>query len=323
MSYDFETVKEAFNLRDEVARVLGEPIDTCRKYDTYQCVFHAEKTPGAFVVYDDNYYCFSCEANGDVLDWFAYVQDKSITEIMRENNLDFTPEQLIERKKAIATVKLNAKKKADGEYLDALEKLHRAQAWIGYHDNLTDTSRKIWRERGVADVWQDLWGLGYKDNFSYRTKIGKATSPTITIPLMSIDGEVLNVRHRILEPIDGDKYRPELSGLRAQPFICNTDLDKGAQDLIIVEGEIKSMVVYQTYDKPGTQVIGVPSKSMMIKAVHQAQGRNVIVIPDPDDDTIYSGCKVLKVPQKIDDMILEYGLDKTWLRNAAKQARIL
>jgi len=321
MSYDFETVKAAFNIRDEVIRVLGEPLDTCHQYDSFMCPFHAEKTAGAFVVYDDHYYCYSCEANGDVLDFFAWAQGKSLTEIMKENDLDFTPEQLIERKEEIATIKLEAKQKADGEYVDALDKLHRAKAWVSYHDNLTDITRKIWRDRGVSDVWQDLWGLGYRDSFTYNTKTGKVTSPTITIPLVAIGGEVLNVRHRILNAMDGDKYRPERSGLRAHPFICNTDLEKGTQDLIIVEGEIKSMVVYQTYDKPGTQVIGVPSKSMMRKSVQQAKGRNVIVIPDPDDDTVYSGCRVLKVPQKIDDMILEYGLDKSWLRNAAKQAR--
>jgi len=83
------------------------------------------------------------------------------------------------------------------------------------------------------------------------------------------------------------------------------------------------MITYITYDKVGTQVIGALSKSMMSKVVRQAQGRNVIVIPDPDDETIYSGCRVLKVPQKIDDLILEYGLDKSWLRNAAKQARVI
>jgi len=326
--YDFDTIKAAFDIQAEVIRILGAPIESRHNYNVHPCPFHEERTPGAFKVYETHYFCFGCNKSGDVLDWFAWAQDRTLTEILKESQLDLTPEQIVQRKEEIAIIKYEAKVKADDEYADALEKLHNAKSWLRYHDNLDDHSRAIWRSRGVDDVWQDIWGLGYAKAFQYMSSIGKLTTPTITIPIRSIDGKVLNVRHRLLSAIDGDKYRPEISGLRATPFICDTDIEKGG-DLIIVEGEIKAMVTFTTYDKPGVQCVGVPSKSMMDKTIRQSRGRNVIVIPDPDgvqsvvDAARYSGAKVLRLPKKIDDLILEHGLGKHWLRDTIQQARII
>jgi hypothetical protein len=326
--YDFDTIKSAFNLRDEVIRVLGAPSQQARSYNIHPCPFHAEQTEGAFHVYDENYYCFSCGEGGDVLDWFAWAKNRSLAEIMKEHKLDLTPEQLVERKQEIVAIKLEAKQKADAEYQDALNKLWRTEAWIKYHDNLNAERRQLWRKRGVPDVWQNLWQLGYAENFYYTSNVGRAISDTMTIPLISVGGQVNNVRHRLLNAIDGDKYRPEFAGLRAHPFICDTDTEK-AENIIVCEGEIKAMVTYITLDTPGWQVVGIPSKSMMNKTIEGLAGRkNVVVIPDPDgrEDVLETyrraGARVLPVPMKIDDLIIEYGLGKAWLTNSIKQARM-
>ncbi len=326
MSYDFDLIKSTFNIRDEIIRVLGEPIDTCNKFDSHACPFVAEQSPGALKIYDDHYFCYSCGETGDVLDWFAWANNKSLTEIMKENHLDFTDEQLIERKEEIVKIKLEAKIQADSEYADALVKLNRAEKWIEYHGNLNDTTRSLWRKRGIPDVFQSIWTLGCNPSFVYKTNQGTFTTPSITIPIMSIDGECLNIQHRLQNAMNGDRYRPEGAGLKMHPFLCDTDL-KGAQDVIVVEGAIKAMVAYITYDKPGTQVIGALSKSMMNKIVRQLKGRNILVIPDPDgkeeimDACRKSNARMLKLPDKVDDYILEHDLDKEWLRGVIRQAR--
>ena len=327
--YNFDVVKAAFNIRDEVIRVLGEPISACHRYNKHACPFVAEKTPGEFTVYEDHYHCFSCGETGDVIDFFAWVNNKSISEIMRENNLDFTPEQLIERKEEIVKIKIEAREKANAEVMDALKKLHRTKKWIEYHNNLNETYRELWRRRGVEDAFQSIWQLGYNPAFKYRTNQGILTTPSLTIPIKAVGGECLNIQHRLQNAINGERYRPEGMGLKMDnPFICDTEL-KGAQDIIIVEGAIKAMVTYQTYDKPGAQVIGALNKGMMDKTIRQSKGRNAIVIPDPDgreeiqDAARCSGAKVLRLPKKIDDLILEHGLGKHWLRDTIQQARII
>ncbi|MCP4143351.1 MAG: hypothetical protein GY755_24185 [Chloroflexi bacterium] len=99
--------------------------------------------------------------------------------------------------------------------------------------------------------------------------------------------------------------------------------------MIIVEGEIKAIVTYLTYDKPGTQVVGVPSKSMMRDIVQKAKGRNAVIIPDPDGISEIvpvvrqAGARLWMLPEKVDDFIIQESLDTSWLRYAIKPARIV
>ena len=345
--YDFDMVKDQYNLRDEVEKVLGNPKRRNAQYDQYECPINAESTPdGAFTVYENgSYFCYSCESHGDVLDWFKFIKGKSLTELMQDMNIDLTPDELVRRSAENVAMKLAVKKKADAEYKTALDELRSARAWQRYHNNLTNHTRDIWRYRGVPDVWQDIWELGFRENFKYRSSAGIVTSDTITMPIKSSEGEVLTVRHRILSPIDGQKYRPDKAGLGAFPFLANTDMEK-ADNLIIVEGEIKGMVTFITYDDPNYQVVGVPSKSMIKKVLIGARGRNVVFVPDPDmmelkkeyrsvkereraekalaetwDAIKTAEAKVFIPPQKIDDWFLDKKVSTADMRGLFKQSR--
>ncbi|RLF04658.1 MAG: hypothetical protein DRJ64_06625 [Thermoprotei archaeon] len=345
--YDFDVIKSQYNLRDEVAAVLGQPKKHTGKYDQYACPINEESTPdGAFTVYDDRYYCFSCGEFGDVLDFFAFVKGVELKAILSEHQIKMTPDELVRHREKIAGAKLIVKQKADADYRTALEKLHAARKWKVYHDNLTQHTRGIWRSRGIPDVWQDIWELGFSKNFRYGIKGGVATSDTISIPIKSNKGKVLTIRHRLLNALDGQRYRPDQEGLGAFPFLCNTDMEK-AENLIIVEGEIKSQNVFIKYDDINFQVVGVPSKSMMNDVVRGAKGRNLFVIPDPDalrlkakyKDTAhkdraiktiaetrealkFAGARVFVPPIKIDDWILSEEMSTREFRMILNQARV-
>lgn len=345
--YDFDVIKSQYNLRDEVSMVLGQPKRRNARYDQYACPINEESTPdGAFTVYDDNFRCYSCNVRGDVLDWFAYVKDKPLKEILKEHRVEMTPDELVRHSEKIAKAKFLLKQKADAEYKTALMKLHAAKKWKLYHDNLTERTREIWRQRGIPDVWQDIWELGFRKNFQYKVKNGFALSDTISIPVKSAKREVLTIRHRLLNPFDRQKYRPDEEGLGSFPFLCNTDIER-AENLIIVEGEIKSQNVFIKYDDPNFQVVGVPSKSMMNDTIRKSKGRNLFVIPDPDalklkaeykdiahreraikaiaetrEALKFAGARVFVPPMKIDDWILSEGITSREFRMMLRQARV-
>lgn len=323
-------VKADTDLRDEIIRFIGEPDrQSTQAYNIHPCPFHAEKTIGAFHVWQDRYHCFSCGADGDVFDAWEHFTNKSLVELLKERgNID--PAEANQRAAEIEKRAEQARAAVEAERARQLEKLHESEKHTLYHDALRENAagRQLWRSRGISEDWQAYWQLGYSPKFKYKTRAGLATSNTLVIPVKKVGGDVVTIRHRIVNALDGNKYRPEIAGLGAHPFICNTDIER-ANDLIIVEGEIKAMVTFATWDARGMQVIGVPSKSMMIEYIKMARGRNTVVVPDPDGYAELQGvCKevgarMLWVPEKIDDFIIEQNLNARWLHNAVKQARRL
>lgn len=325
-----ERIKSQYSMREEAMRVLKKPLKETTKYDKYACPFHAEETPGAFTIYDDRYYCYSCGESGDVLDFLVWAKETTLGDLLKLHDIDITPAELVQRQEEIAEIKRVAKERADNEYKNALRRLHEARAWERYERNLYDSDRakQLWKARGLPVEWQAYFGLGYSPSFSYFTTAGKAVSETLVIPVRAVGGDVLTIRHRLLQPLDNRRYQPERSGLGSHPFICNTNLQK-ARSIVIIEGEIKAMVSYKTYDNTETQFVGIPSKSMMAGIIEKTVGRDVTVIPDPDSvDELVEACgnagaKMLVLPDKIDDLINEYGLNQHWLHSVISQARVV
>ena len=216
----------------------------------------------------------------------------------------------------------------------AIEELRRARKWIEDHDNMTDTARDKWEMRGIPECWQDYWWLGYRENFSYSHAGNWYTSPSLTIPIFQCkDTEPRQVRHRILSPIDPqDKYRPERAGIEAMPFLCDRDAQLDAFDrVIVVEGEIKAAVTYLTLDRPKWQVVGIPGKQSWSKLADELKDRKDTVImldPDAKADAVrmarsIGGAKVVDLPEKIDDMIIKYGLKRNWIEVIFSNARFI
>jgi hypothetical protein len=201
----------------------------------------------------------------------------------------------------------------------ALAHLQSSLIWTKYYDDLDEHYRKIWRDRGIPDSLQSFWQLGCNRDFPYWHGGTEYHSPTITIPIFGEGWVPLNVKHRLLSPVDpGDKYRPEVRGLTQGLFLTDPDTELGGQ-VLLLEGEIKSMVVATTLGSGLGNVVGMPGKTPGKKVVEQLEAADSItIVGDPDGrEAMWELCKAVGkqkcrvlIPDermgKIDDWINKY-----------------
>jgi hypothetical protein len=332
---DLDTLKATTDCRTMVEQDLGAPLNHTQAYTTWRCPFHNEHTPGGFRVWVDGYKCFSCGKHGDVVSWLTEYRKLDFTQAITLLNggqpVNIKPPDRVEQARVNAeraAVELEQKiTKAQA----ALTELRAAQSWLRYHNQLTADARKTWASWGVNEFFQDFWQLGYDPCHTVWTDTGEWMTPTYTIPVFEPESwAVLNVRHRLVNPPKpGDKYRPERSGLPAAFWIADPDRSlKGAA--MIVEGEKKAMVSYITADNPELRVIGVPGKNPSIEQFTRLRDCEPVYIcldPDAHAEAIKMAgilgakrCRLIELPEKVDDLILRLRLNKRWMSEVLRQA---
>lgn len=300
------------------------------------CPLHKGDGKSNFSVYSDSgklkWKCHSSTCGqGDVIDFVMVWQSldlKGAIEYLTGGTPITTEEaaqMAMERKERAEQYKQQKEK----EYHDALTELWQAKAWDRYYHNLLDNqkARELWRGRGVPDVFQDIWQLGYSDKFTYYCDAGKWTSPSLVIPIYAIgDPNPINIRHRILHPVNpSDKYRPEKSGLRSAPFVADKDGDH--ERVLVVEGEIKAMVSYIAMDDSKLQVYGIPGKNNFSALMESLKGREVYILFDPDagEQAIKAAAsvngKLINLRVKVDDAINDGYLTGTELKRLMSRSR--
>ncbi len=216
----------------------------------------------------------------------------------------------------------------------ALANLRHAETWRRYYEALDLTpGRAYWRTRGVPDAWQDYWALGWADNhwtFTLDDGSTRAVSAA-TIPLFDAQWEVLNVKHRLIDPPAGNgKYRAEISGQPAQPFLCNPTATLTGP-VLAVEGEVKSMICAVTLDGTELPIIGLPGSTPAPHIIAMLKdAERVTLVLDPGAEKAAHDlasaigrrkCRVLIPPAKIDDMLLASHMTAYDLKMLLKQAR--
>lgn len=218
----------------------------------------------------------------------------------------------------------------------AIEDLRRDRRWIQDHEKMSADAIKAWDARGIPREWQKYWWLGYRQNFTYMHDGALCKSPSLTIPIFECGAnDPSDVKHRLLSPVDpADRYRHERKGLKAIPFLGDRGLPLDVADrVIIVEGEIKAAVTFLTLDNALWQVIGIQGKEQNNNTwgdiARQLDGRkDAVIMLDPDAKAeavkmarSLGGALVVDLPDKVDDMIINYGLDKNWLESVVHNAR--
>ena len=214
----------------------------------------------------------------------------------------------------------------------ALAHLRSQELWRQYHEMLDARARQWWRSQGIPDAFQDWWGLGWEHDTS-RWSVQSAT-----IPLFGMDGQVLNIKHRLMDESKG-KYRYHVPGLPAPMFLC--DHEKPLEDHVIaIEGEKKAMVTYVTMDDPDACVVGLPGLNPSPEVQKQlSQAERVTLVLDPGSDRrgpdgwspmgrlVHSvgrrKCRVLILPDKIDDVLLAMNANKHECRWLLRQAKVV
>ena len=252
-----------------------------------------------------------------------------------------SPEVIEER---LQLDKKNKKSEID-TYMQNIHEMQKDKPWETYQENLQDSpvAKQMMLDRGINDDWWlSYWRLGYCPDKGYSHKGQLHNSPSLTIPLQAtMTREVFNIRHRLLEPVDnGDKYRPERSGLPSGLFLCDLDRELTGKCLV-VEGEFKAMTTHLTIDDPDLHVVGIPGKKpsdRMFKKLDDCDP--VFVCLDPDafhtargsetavDRTVKiinsrgaNRARVIRLPGKIDDMIDEGYLGKREIKSLMDTAR--
>lgn len=168
----------------------------------------------------------------------------------------------------------------------ALEHLRSGRVWQEYNKQLDKASRRLWEQRGVSPGLQDTWGLGYDPNHEFWKKDGRFVRPTLTIPIFNEGYDLLNVKHRLLEPPEGyGKYRYEFSIPNYNPGYLWRALPEESltEEVVAVEGEIKAMVVAARAGMELGVPVGLPGTNPGKPVLEQLKNAgHIYLIVDPD-----------------------------------------
>lgn len=248
------------------------------------------------------------------------------------NQADYKPDPAKVEEWRLERLAYETKIKEEAE--QAIKLLTEVHKWEEYYSWLTVDKQAgaYWKGAGITDeYWWNEWKLGFDPmhSFWFDTDNGwiEHKTPTATIAMKDVTGRIINIKHRLLNPFEGVKYRMEYRTHTEPVFIANLDI-KDADFILKCEGEKKAAVTWLTVDSSKVQAYGLPStpSDEMLNAI---KGKVVIDILDPDvkdyrrAKEIYKDVdyRVLRLPNKIDDMILNAKLSKHDVRSILKQAK--
>lgn len=334
--YIVDDIKAHIDLRAYIERDLGQPEHRGDSW-VFRCPFHSEATVGGFHVFKDGYKCFSCGQSGDIIKWRMVRNQESFAQAVEALNggpvnVPIDPKKQIEDAVRRAEEAAQRAEKAAKEIERIQEEMRKSQSWLRYHDQMGWAARNIWLSRGVPDEYQDWWKLGYDPDHIVWAGTTEYHTPTLTIPIYEPGTwEVLNIRHRLLNPPKPhDKYRPERSGLPAPLFVADPDEPISGKTLI-VEGEIKAMVSFVTADEPGLQVVGIPGKTPpddLLRRFEKCDPVYICLDPDAANESVSIAaslgadrCRLITLPEKIDDLIIRCDLDSGWMKSLLRTAK--
>jgi hypothetical protein len=208
----------------------------------------------------------------------------------------------------------------------ALANLRAEEAWLRWHKEMGEPEKDAWLARGVPLSWQAFWRLGYQHQKPLGSEL---TSDTLTIPVFGNDWKLLNVKHRILEPNGTGKYRYEISGQGSPLFLTDPNYPLQGK-VIVIEGEIKAMVLCATLADQSLRIVGLPGKSPSSDAVKGLLSADeVLYIADPgasDDMTKLAAsmpkvpARLIESPLKLDDAIVDGVLSAGDVRELLRHA---
>ena len=325
---DIEKLLAKTDLRELVEKA-GGTLD----HDRCACPLHGSHNSNSFAVYRkdgrDLWKCHSGDCgSGDAIDflraWRGFTFYKACEFLGADTQSDpIEMKRLADERHAKALIELADKQR---RVEAARRELQVASKHLLYHSGMKQWARDMWTGRGLDEGMQDFFTLGACEDFTINTDYH---TPTLTIPILSETRELLNIKHRLVNPQKPkDKYRPEMHGLGTfPPLLAIPEMGYDGGLVIVVEGEIKAMVTWCRLSEPDIQVIGVGGKGLFCRLAENLQGKNIVIIPDPLDvkEAMELAKKikarVLNVPQKIDDYILANDLKGDNFYSLIRQAR--
>jgi hypothetical protein len=313
---------------------LIEPTTTLRKVGAREYAGPCPKCGGKdrfHVNLDKGWFCRQCHSEhfGDQIDfrvwlnnvtWIEAVQQLVGRRPVSKETMDRLKQEREEReRKRIEEDRIKQE--------SARTKLQESKLWQVYHSNLDAMEKRdLWRARGIPDDWQNYYKVGYCPSREWMRDEEIITSDSLTIPYLQyaepMEYQCVTLKHRLLNTDKGgDKYRPELSGLGNQLFTPWYENPIG-KEVLILEGEIKSMVVFSRLwvgrDNmnvlPWLDIVGIAgmnAKPGLLSALDNSEKIYICLDPDAKKQAVdlsttlgKDRCKVISLPDKIDDLFI-------------------
>lgn len=191
-------------------------------------------------------------------------------------------------------------------------RMSRCVDWIRYHEQVSE-AMDVWFEHGVGIDSIMRWGLGYCESAPLAPE-----HASLTIPVFH-RGRLVDIRHRIIDGIDGNKYRSHMAGI-TPPFF-NLDSIPSGKRLFVVEGEKKAIILMAAGVLPTVSYPGIGFAGQIGHTIEQECYKckqDVVFIPDPgttakieavalDLEQAGHKCYILDLFDKPDDFLQEYG----------------
>lgn len=331
--FDTEKLLSSVSLIELAQRAGAQPKKVGNSWRS-ACPIHGGHNDGGFAIYEKEgrqlWQCFSGSCGGG----------DAISFVMTWQNMDFKSAcgflggDILSDPLEMTRLANERAERAKQELDRAISKaeaaraeLQAAQIHLYYHEHMPELARQKWMERGLNETDMGFWYLGGKADFT----VGNWHTPTLTIPIFDANRNLLNVKHRLINPNPDkpkDKYRPEREGLgTCPPFLAVPEMGYDGHTVLVLEGEIKALVTWAKCGSLDLQCIGVPGRSNYKPLTEKLFGKNVVVVPDPGaEKEALDFCRSVKgrmllLPDKIDDLITRNHFDGDWLNSLLPLAR--
>ena len=224
-----------------------------------------------------------------------------------------------------------------------IAELKRSQLWIKYHDYMAEHhQRSLWRDAGIPDSLQDYWNFGINPLYEGMGQDGKFTSPAMSIPYFGVGREIKNMQYRLIAPpTAGDKYR-FTHGLKVRDLWLAMPDEKPSGSVLICEGVKKGANAFHQIVAQGVNsslsVVAIPNltpDSDMLTLLADCDPVYICVDPDgmkPNKQGVIRAhvlanqigarrVRIVDMPAKLDDLVLDCGFDGTDLNRYVTMAR--
>ena len=226
-----------------------------------------------------------------------------------------------------------AEQARDGERRSALERFSTREIWKEFHQRMTFENREWWNSQGIPADWQDFWKLGYLPEKIFEQDGQPFTRAAYTIPKFDLRWAPKNIDYRIVDPPPGvGKYRPA-PGLPACAFLSLPFRKEIDDEVFIVEGSKKAMVLTCKKALPCKDypfVIGLPGCASWAGVEERVkESGRVWVMLDPGAEdwagklarAVGRAARVVTLEMKPDDMVLA-GAELRDFTARLRQARV-
>jgi len=283
----------------QLARVRWPSLETQIKTDNEACApcpFCGGED--RFVLFDNGYWF--CRPGPGHCGRSGWIDD--------DKQHQWTPEERRLRKIEAEQARARRERQALDTRLSAIERLNASNVHEVYYNNLDSDAYNWWIAQGVELYTIHDYRLGYCP----RCPTDRDGRASYTIPLWDYEHrQLLNIRHRLANADNGDKYRPQMAGL-GTCLAFSHHLD-GAEYGVIVEGAKKALVAHQ-YGFPTVGVMGKRGR-FKVEWLDWFPNGPIYVALDPDAtesaEKLGAGIaktgkqvRVAHFPMKPDDMFL-------------------